>query len=719
MRRALSLLALVLSACSGNKPAQLNTPQPAPAPAVAEQPKPKPSVVRAAPREDNRGVIGGPRDDTAFEWDVADVDDVVEPELENVPPISRFVATHLAPYLETRRAKLATQAPAGRGIVVLTRLAETTHLHQVASPLGLREQLTFGREPVEQGAFSPGGLLTYRGDQLGTENFQIWNLNLETRDLYRLTDGESRNGGFRWLGDGSLAFTSNRRNGTDMDLYLLSAKALAKGESATLAAELPGQWVIQYASRDAKQLLLLEFLAVDQATLHLLDLETGRRRPVRELEPGVSTTLGMFGSKSRELYALSDRGGEFARVFKIDTESGVWTKVTGKYKWNVEEFALSGDGKQLAFTLNEDGYSMLYLQPLPKGDPRPAHSIPRGVISGLRFSDSRSLIFNLSTPTTPSDVFSFDLKSAKLTAWTKSEVGGLAKSSLVNPTLVTTQAPDGVDLPSLYYKPAGDGPFPVLLWMHGGPEQQSRPSFDPVIQYWVATRKVAVLAPNVRGSDGYGKTFLALDNGNLRHKAVEDVGTWLDWIAKRSELDATRVGIHGASYGGFMVLAALTKYGDRIRAGCDVVGASDLVTFLENTSEYRRDLRRREYGDESDVEMRDYLHSISPLHQASKIQSALLIAHGENDPRVPITEARQIAEAVRSSGHDTWFFLAKNEGHSFRRRRTRDLFYSVMSEFFERYLVQGLDSKLPPEPQLATEPEQPAEVEAPAPGAPP
>ncbi|MCA9645640.1 MAG: PD40 domain-containing protein, partial [Myxococcales bacterium] len=444
MGRKLTLwIAVALAACSGNRPTQSRAPERKPTAAATEAPKPPPPVVRAPPREDNRGVMGGPRDDTAFEWDVADVDDVVEPELENIPPISRFVATQLAPYLETRRAKLATQGPAGHGIVVLTRLAEATHLHQVLSPLALREQLTFGRDPVEQGAFSPSGLLTYRGDQLGTENFQIWDLNLETRNRQLLTDGESRNGGFRWLTDGSLAFTSNRRNGTDMDLYLLSAKAAAQGKPATLAAELPGQWVIQSTSRDAKQILLLEYLAADQATLHVLDLETGKRRPVRELEPGVSTTLGLFSGKPGEVYALSDRGGEFARVFKIDTDSGVWTPVTARYKWNVEEFALSGDGKLLAFTLNEDGYSMLYLQPLPKGNPRPARSIPRGVISALRFADARSLLFNLSTPTSPPDVFGFDIRTSKLTAWTRSEVGGMPKSSLVNPTIVTTKAPDG------------------------------------------------------------------------------------------------------------------------------------------------------------------------------------------------------------------------------------------------------------------------------------
>lgn len=673
------------------------------APPTSSAASPLGSVPRLKPtvRENARGVIGGPRDDTAFEYDVADVDDAVEPVLEGIPPTSRFVASRLEPFLETRRAKLAALVPNAGGALVLTRLSETPHIHRVSAPLGVREQLTFGRESVEQAAFSPSGHLTYRTDIVGSENYQIWDLDLKSRAVRQLSDGESRHGGFRWLSDGSLAFTSNRRNGSDMDLYVL-APALKGKAQARLVAELPGQWVIQAASRDGQRLLLLEYQSIDTSTLHILDLKSGKRSAVRELEPGVATTSGVFSADAQQLLVLSDRDSEYAAVSSVDLRSGVWRRVTPELRWNVEELALSPDGKLLAYLVNEAGYSTLWLRQLSGGAARRASSIPRGVISGLRFADARTLAFNLTTPTSPSDVYTYDPTSKRLTAWTRSEVGGIATSRFVAPKLVETLASDGERLPALYYRPPGKGPFPVLLWMHGGPEDQARPMFDPIIQYFVAARKVAVLAPNIRGSDGYGKRFLALDNGQLRHNAIGDVGAWLDWIPKQRGLDADRVGIHGASYGGFVVLASLVKFGSRIRAGCDVVGASNLVSFLENTSDYRRALRRREYGDESDPAVRAYLQELSPLSRAHQIHSALLVAHGENDPRVPLSEARQLINS--RAGQETWFFLGKNEGHSFRRRRTRDAFYRVMAEFFERKLVRASADEAGQEPAEISDP---------------
>jgi dipeptidyl aminopeptidase/acylaminoacyl peptidase len=255
------------------------------------------------------------------------------------------------------------------------------------------------------------------------------------------------------------------------------------------------------------------------------------------------------------------------------------------------------------------------------------------------------------------------------------------------PHLVRIRTSDGVQVPAYYYRPRGPGPFPVLLWVHGGPEQQYRPTFDPIVQYFAVERGIAVIAPNVRGSDGYGRRYRSLDNGSLRPDAIQDVGAVLDWIAARRDLDPARVGIYGASYGGYMVLAALVEYGDRIAAGCDVVGLSNLVTFLEGTSAYRRDSRRAEYGDERDPTMREFLESVSPLTQAARIRSPLFVAHGANDPRVPLGEAEQIVKAVRDGGIEAWYMVAPDEGHGFRKRRTRDAFYQLMATFFEIHLL--------------------------------
>ncbi len=321
---------------------------------------------------------------------------------------------------------------------------------------------------------------------------------------------------------------------------------------------------------------------------------------------------------------------------------------------------------------------------------RSIDDIPQGVISGLRFARNRNVVaLTLATPTSPAGVYTYDPASGRLTRFTEARLEGMDASRFVSPRLIEVASFDGESIPLLYYRPAGSGPFPVLLWFHGGPEGQARPDFDPLIQFFVAELGIAVVAPNVRGSDGYGRRYLGLDDGSLRWNAVRDVGAVLDWIRDRIELDETRVGAHGASYGGYMVLASLVEYGRRIRAGCDMVGISNIVSFLENTSPYRRDLRRREYGDERDPAMRAALEAASPLLQASRIQSALFIAHGENDPRVPLSEAQAIASLVEDSGIEVWRMFARGEGHSFRKRTNRDRFYELLATFFKRHLVDG------------------------------
>jgi len=269
--------------------------------------------------------------------------------------------------------------------------------------------------------------------------------------------------------------------------------------------------------------------------------------------------------------------------------------------------------------------------------------------------------------------------------WTRS---GLSDLRFVAPERVRIESFDGLEIPGFLYRPRGDGPHPVLVWLHGGPESQFRPAFHPIIQYLVVESGFAVLAPNVRGSSGYGRGYLALDNGRRRGDAIRDVGAVLDWIRTAPGLDAARVGVYGASYGGFLTLAALAEYGDRLAAGCEAVGISDIVTFLEGTSVYRQESRRLEYGDERQGALREYLRSISPLARAERIGRPLFVAHGAKDPRVPVKEAEQIVKAVRERGADVWYMLAPDEGHGFRRRRTRDLFYQLMVAFFERHLTE-------------------------------
>jgi dipeptidyl aminopeptidase/acylaminoacyl peptidase len=629
--------------------------------------------------EDAWGVAGAPRDETSFEYDV-EIDDHDEPpRLEGVPDPPPGLSAALRPFLEARRAKLAALS-SGSGMLVLTRLSETTHVHQVASPLAMRRQLTFGPEPIEQAGFGPQGQVFYRADLRGMENYQIFRLHLESRRTELLGDGKSRHGPFRWSSSGKLAFTNNARNAVDMDLYVHEG-----GGPPSLVAELRGQWAPLTWGRDGHRILMRRYLSADQSMIAVVDVRDGSTKMLAELEPGLSVGSAQLGPTDK-VYLIANRDRDHKGIFEVDLATTSWKLLTPDLRWDVEELALAPSGGTLAYVVNEDGYSELEVMDLTSGARSRLDRIEEGVISGLRFSKEQ-LGFTLSTPTRPADAATYDPKTRKLTRWTESEVGGLSPARFVVPELVRIASFDGVEIPAFLYRPTGEGPFPVLLWMHGGPEEQFRPAFDPIVQFFASSRRIAVLAPNVRGSDGYGKRFLSLDDGQRRHDAIADVGAVLDWIGTRADLDANRVGIHGASYGGFMVLASLVAFPKRFRAGSDLVGMSNLVTFLENTRDYRRELRRPEYGDENDPDVRAYLESISPLGRAGEIEAALLVAHGENDPRVPLSEAEQLVRELRARGREAWFFVARGEGHSFRKRRNRDAFYRVMAQFFDRHLA--------------------------------
>jgi dipeptidyl aminopeptidase/acylaminoacyl peptidase len=314
--------------------------------------------------------------------------------------------------------------------------------------------------------------------------------------------------------------------------------------------------------------------------------------------------------------------------------------------------------------------------------------LPVGLLGGLKFSpDGRRLGFSLARADAPPDAYTLDLADRKVVRWTWSETGGLDASAFVTPQRFSYKSFDGLDVPAYVYLPRNARKAPVVISIHGGPESQFRPSFSGLTQYWVNELGLAVIAPNVRGSTGYGKTYVALDNGMKREDAVRDIGALLDWIAKQPELDASRVAVHGGSYGGYMVLASLVHFGDRLRAGVDVVGIANWISFFEKTSAYRVDLRRVEYGDERKPEMRAFLERISPLANAGRIRSALLVVHGKRDPRVPFFEAEQIAARVRAQGRPVWTLYADHEGHGFARKENRDCQAAVTTLFFRRFLL--------------------------------
>ena len=278
-----------------------------------------------------------------------------------------------------------------------------------------------------------------------------------------------------------------------------------------------------------------------------------------------------------------------------------------------------------------------------------------------------------------------------LTRWTHSEVGGLDTDTFVEPTPITYPSFDHIkgkarEIPAFIYRPHTKGRHPVIITIHGGPESQFSPRFSSAYQLWIKALDAAIIAPNVRGSSGYGNTYVNLDNGFKREDSVRDIGALLNWIKTQPDLDADRVAVLGGSYGGYMVLASSVLYSDRLRAAVDIVGISNFVTFLKNTKDYRRDLRRAEYGDERDPEMNTFLQRISPSNHVDKITIPMLVIQGENDPRVPVSEAVQIVKALRQANRPVWYMNALNEGHGYRKKENRDLSRQVITLFLQEHL---------------------------------
>lgn len=614
--------------------------------------------------------------------------------IEGIPEIPQSIIDRMGQYENTRLASLQGWHPSGKGVLISTRFGETNQIHWVAEPGGARRQLTFFDEPVGNAAASPSadvdGFL-FGKDVGGSEFYQLFFFDLATGQYRMLSDGTSRNGGALWSDDGHrYAYYSTRRNGRDWDLYVGD---IGKPGSEHAVLEKGGTWGAVDWSPDGKKLLVARYVSANESHPHLLDLASGELTEINPTDGPVAYGSSAFSRDGKGLYYTSDEGTEFQHLRYYDLATGESKVLTGDIPWDVEAMVLSDDGKYLAFTVNVDGIERLHVRETATQAEVPLPELPVGQIGGLEFSpDGSQLGMMLISPRTPGDVYSIDLAATKLVRWTYSEVGGLDTDSFTVPELIHYPTFDQVDgkpreIPAFYYRPPGDGPFPVLINIHGGPEGQSRPYFSPTTEYYVRELGLAVLVPNVRGSSGYGKSYLQLDNGMRREDSVKDIGALLDWIATRPELDAGRVGVFGGSYGGYMVLAAMTHYNDRLRAGIDIVGISNFVTFLENTQDYRRDLRRVEYGDERQPEMRAFLDRISPTTNAGKITKPMFIAQGLNDPRVPVTESEQMVEVIRGNGGDVWFLLAKDEGHGFQKKSNRDYYNYAMTLFLQQFLV--------------------------------
>jgi dipeptidyl aminopeptidase/acylaminoacyl peptidase len=612
---------------------------------------------------------------------------------DGIPAIPGAIAEAVGRYADFRTATFQSWHPVRREMLVLTRFGDTNQVHRVRMPGGDRSQLTFFPDRIATAAYPPkgGDFFVFSKDVGGNEFFQAYRFDVARGEATLLTDGKSRNTGGAWSTAGDrAAYSSTRRNGKDTDLYVMNP---ADPKTDRLVAQVEGGgWGTLDWSPDDKTLVVGQFLSVNESYLWLLDVASGEKKLLTP--KGEGDTVAYFGAQfapdGKSLYVLTDKDSEWRRLARLDLATGKHTYLTSHVKWDVQSFHLSPDGKTVAFETNEDGASVLRLLDVASGREKPGPKLPLGVLSGLEWHpDGTVLGFTLSSARSPADAYSYTPATAKLERWTESETGGLNAATFSEPELVRWKTFDGASISGFLYKPPASfsGKRPVIIDVHGGPEGQSRPGFQGRSNYWLNELGVARLLPNVRGSTGFGKTFLKMDNGILREDPVKDIGALLDWIKTRPDLDPDRVMITGGSYGGFMTLASATLFDDRLRCSLSVVGVSNYVTFLERTEAYRRDLRRAEYGDERDPKIREFLERIAPVNNVQKITKPLFVVQGKNDPRVPWTESEQMVAALKKDGRPVWYLLAKDEGHGFAKRKNQDFQFYATVAFMQQYLL--------------------------------
>lgn len=609
-------------------------------------------------------------------------------ETYNVPPLNTQLGARLNQYANTRSAFVYGWQD--DTLLIGTRFSETTQMHRVKQPLGYRQQLTFLPEPLAGAAIPKSGAkdkILISWDEGGSEFDQLFLFDVNTGTSSMVSDGKSLYGAMQWASDEqSFIYVTTERNGRNWDIH---QQDLMGNKKVLLETE-QGYWYPVDWSADGERLLVKHRVSINESSIYELVIATGELTKLVGAAPGESVSIGHASYDNEDgVYYTSDADSEFLRLHRLELATGKIQVITKDVQWNVEGFVLSPDYKYLAYSVNEEGFSKLTVLNLYNNRPVRLNNPPQGIMTGFAFSpDSKKLALSINTPISPTDVYVIDIRRSKTTRWTQSEVGGMDTNKFVDAELFRYSSFDKRSIPAFIFKPDTPGPHPVVVLIHGGPEAQYRPYFSTTVQSYVNEMNVAVIAPNVRGSNGYGKSYLQLDNGFKREDSVQDIGALLDWIGQQDDLRADRVAVTGGSYGGYMVLASMVHFGDKLAAAVESVGISNFVTFLENTQPYRQDMRRVEYGDERDPKMRAHLEKISPLNHVDKMRTPLLISQGANDPRVPASESEQIRQALDEAGVSAWYILARDEGHGFRKKTNRDYDRAAKFAFLEHYLSQ-------------------------------
>jgi dipeptidyl aminopeptidase/acylaminoacyl peptidase len=622
--------------------------------------------------------------------------------LVGMPPVEQAIADRAVKYSDFRGKAFGGWHPNGNSVLISYREKNTSQIWTLESPMGELKQLTDFPEPVRGARYEPktGRYVVFGRDAGGSEAVQIYRMDLPSKAVTQLTDSSMRHssGGYNSAENRVLIVSTQldktAAGGTRKDVTseLTLIDPLNPADVKKVASLPGGGWGDFDFSQDDTQIVCQNYKSATESEIFLINVADGKTTKVL---PGANDKPVSFGDVAfshdgKGLFLTSDKDGEFKQLQYFDIATRSFTTLTSDLSWDVAGFSMSKDRKQLVFIANEDGRFITHFVDPVSRKRLPSPKLPAGQATPAGFSnDGKFLALNVSSVQGPAEAWTLEIATGKLMQWTRAFTNGLDTTAFKAQQIIRYKSFDGRMISALVTMPPDKfkGPRPVLIDIHGGPEGQSTVGFMGRDNYLINELGIAIIEPNVRGSSGYGKTFISLDNGMKREDSVKDIGALLDWIGTQSQFDAKRVAVEGGSYGGYMSLAVSTFYADRIRCALDAVGISNFVTFLEKTESYRRDLRRVEYGDERDPAMRKFLTEISPLTNAHKIKKPLFVVQGRNDPRVPWQEADQIVAAVKKSNVPVWYLTAENEGHGFAKKDNADYLFYAKIKFYETYLL--------------------------------
>ena len=627
--------------------------------------------------------------------------------VQGIPPIPKSIADEVARYADFRGHDFVDWHPTRREMLVSHRRAggNTTQIFRLSAPLGELEPLTDSADPVRIASYDPisGDAIVFERSSGGDEAAQIYRLDLATRQVTVVSEPNLRNDMQGWLHkSGRLLYLSapldrTASGGSRAEIaQTLVLVDPAHPESRRKLAELPGGgWEVGGVSWDDERVALTRAFSAAESQVWVLDIASGERKQLLPA-PGSNEKSANFAAAWKRddsgFFFLSDRNGEFLELMFFAFADGKLTSLTRHLKGDIEGVSLSADGRLLAVRANVEGRVNLMFYDGDVFNELPSPALPEGSVSSAQFHPRLPLLsFALNSSKGPSQIGTLLPADGTSQPWTRPYAPpGVDTASFAEQQIMRWKSFDGREISAIVNLPPArfTGRRPVLIDIHGGPEGQATFGFMNRSNYFLEELGVAVIRPNVRGSAGFGKTFMTLDDGMKREDSVKDIGSLLDWIATQPQLDASRVLVSGGSYGGYMSLAVATNYADRIAGAIDVVGISNFVSFLQNTESYRRDLRRVEYGDERDPAMREFLTKISPLTNAARITRPLFVVQGRNDPRVPYTEAEQIVARARANGTPVWYLRAENEGHGFARKENADFQFYATVMFMRETLLK-------------------------------